>query len=293
MLGEGIFPHHGCGMASENTIDHAKALEARTSSGAFRGVLVGSAVLLALLPIPVTALQLLPVYAIHGRFLTFYTPLICLLLVAYLFHVRDALARLMFADILRPLPEQDPYYRESASDSARRWLRRVQAFVLALLPALLLVGSFLCMTRYTARLKVSVELAEAPAPGQVKEEEVGVAGLDSAASMAARQLDARTRGVKGGLKRSPGSDSVAVADSLPIRVSVLQTTGIDDIPLFTELTVLYIGIFGTALAAVILMALKEHAKVAMGLSEEDLMLRDWSPAGALSEEHPMVSRPGQ
>jgi hypothetical protein len=53
---------------------------------------------------------------------------------------------------------------------------------------------------------------------------------------------------------------------------VLQTTGVDDIPSFTRLTILYIGIFLSAEIALILMALKEYAKEAMGLTERDLML---------------------
>jgi hypothetical protein len=52
----------------------------------------------------------------------------------------------------------------------------------------------------------------------------------------------------------------------------LRTAEIDDIPLFGELTVLYIGAFAATLIAIILMALKEYAKTAMGLSERDVVL---------------------
>jgi hypothetical protein len=52
---------------------------------------------------------------------------------------------------------------------------------------------------------------------------------------------------------------------------VLRSSSIDGIPLFRELTILYIGAFGSACVAVVLMALKEHAKETMGLSEQDLM----------------------
>jgi hypothetical protein len=57
-----------------------------------------------------------------------------------------------------------------------------------------------------------------------------------------------------------------------LRRYVLQTTGVDDIPFFTRLTILYVGIFLSAEVALILMALKEYAKEAMGLTERDLML---------------------
>ena len=63
-----------------------------------------------------------------------------------------------------------------------------------------------------------------------------------------------------------------VLDSVALRQEVLQSAGIDSIPLFTELTAWYIGIFVTALTAVVLMALKENAKEAMDLSEQDIIL---------------------
>jgi hypothetical protein len=53
--------------------------------------------------------------------------------------------------------------------------------------------------------------------------------------------------------------------------------------LFTELTALYIGIFATALMAVIMMALKENAKDAMGLSEQDLILGPPGDVEAVAE----------
>jgi hypothetical protein len=55
------------------------------------------------------------------------------------------------------------------------------------------------------------------------------------------------------------------------RQLVLRTAGVDAIPLFTELTALYIGIFASAATALVLMALKEYAKDTMGLSEQDIV----------------------
>jgi hypothetical protein len=56
-----------------------------------------------------------------------------------------------------------------------------------------------------------------------------------------------------------------------VREYVLRTTGIDDIPRLVELTVLFMGTFVALLIAVTLMALKEYAKEALGLSEHELM----------------------
>jgi hypothetical protein len=63
-----------------------------------------------------------------------------------------------------------------------------------------------------------------------------------------------------------------VRDPALVRQQVLRTAELDDIPMFNELCALYIGSFAAALTAVILMALKENAKEAMGLSEQDLIL---------------------
>jgi hypothetical protein len=61
---------------------------------------------------------------------------------------------------------------------------------------------------------------------------------------------------------------------------VLRTTGIDDIPRLVELTVLYMGAFVALLIAVTLMALKEYAKEALGLSEHELMFGRYYRSGA-------------
>jgi len=252
-------------------------------SGLLRAALLGCALFLALLPIPVTLLRLLPAYEMHARFLAFYTPLVCLLALAYLVYVRDSLARLMFASILNPLPEPDPYYRMSAAEAVQRRFRQVQGIVLALLPALLLATSFYCLVRYTDRLRESMAIA-ATQPIEVPEtgEEVGRATPDStgdsaaeAAPAAARERERATKTSRAGaVDTTPAAVAPAAPEpgAAPPRETVLQGTKIDAIPMFTELTVLYIGIFVSALLALILMALKEHAKEAMGLSEQELVV---------------------
>ena len=229
-----------------------------------RAALLWCALLLALLPLPVTWFRLLPVYETHARFLAIYAPVVCLLLLAYLLYIRDALARLMFANILNPLPETDPYYRMSAAETVQRWLRQAQAAVLALLPVVLLAASFYCLVRYTDRLRFSASAAaaatsELPAAG----EEVG------------RVSEAPHRAPDVPVVAPPVAPVEAVVS--PARDQILNTAGIDAIPMFTELTVLYIGIFAAAMIAVILMALKEHAKEAMGLSEQEMVMGRYVP----------------
>jgi hypothetical protein len=234
--------------------------------------LLTCALLLAVLPIPVTAFRLFPVYDVHARFLLFYTPLVCLLILAYLFYVRDSLGRWMFANILYPLPEFDPYSGSSTRRTVVGLFRGFRITLLAVLPLILLGLSFYCFRRYTARLSESVEIATATwerarvrqAPAQLPEP--------------------RSHG-KGrpGVNSDSSPDSAEVMDSVTLRRAVLHNTSIDSIPLFTELTIWYIGIFATALMAVLLMALKENAKEAMGLSEQDIIVGPPGDPEALAE----------
>jgi hypothetical protein len=76
------------------------------------------------------------------------------------------------------------------------------------------------------------------------------------------------------------------------RARVLALTPIGSIPMLTELTALYIGIFAATMTALALVALKELAREALALSEQELMLRAWSPVSASSEAHPFKSGEG-
>jgi hypothetical protein len=205
------------------------------------------ALALVFLPIPVATLELLPTYRSQARFLAFYAPVVCFLTLAYLFYVRDTLARLTFAGILDPLPPVEPYYRGTMQERLSRLLGKLRSGFIMALPALLLIASLICTFRYTHRLNQSVELA-----GEIAAlPDTGGDGLGYVAGTA---------------EGTVGNQSAAA------RARILATADIDDIPLFVELTALYIGIFVTALAALVIMWLKEYAKEAIGLSEEDLLL---------------------
>lgn len=240
----------------------------RSYSRVLRTALFLGAVVVALLPIPVAALGLLPVYRVQARFLMFYSPIVCLLILAYLFYVRDSLARLMFANILNPLSSAGQYYRPPVGLSLRRAARSFRTAVLALLPAVLLATSFYCAIQYTSRLNDSVDLATAT---WVRARD-SLSAVEKQPTKATAPRSRATRRSPGPARDSVSRDSVGNTDTLTVREQVLRTAGIDQIPIFTELAVLYIGIFAAALVGLILMSLKEYAKDAMGLSEEDLVL---------------------
>jgi hypothetical protein len=237
------------------------------------------AVVTAILPAPVGYFQLLPAYTIQTKFLIFYGPLVCFLTLAYLFYVRDSLARAMFADLLDPSPSPDPYYGEPLSASLRRAIRRVRSVVLALLPVALLVTSSYCAVEYLRLMNRSVGAAieqKRTDPAQLGKSG-GVRGSAADSTPVTAKVRARRRSAARS-SRPDTTDSAPSSDSL--RQLVLHTARVDDIPSFTRLNVLYLGIFLAAEIAFILMALKEFAKEAMGLSERDIML------GAGPADHP-------
>jgi hypothetical protein len=234
-----------------------------------RSALIACAVVVALLPIPVAALELIPAYRVQARFLVFYAPVVCLLILAYLFYVRDTLARLMFAGLLRPLPEADPYDRPGLGELLIRLLRGTQTVVLALLPLLLLGTSYYCITRYTALLTKSVEIAGASLAREPADKLSGDSLPPAKPANAGRRSEQRAGGSRAA---DAPQDTVVVQRPRLAREEVLRTAELDEIPMFNELCALYIGSFAAALTAVVLMALKENAKEAMGLSEQDLIL---------------------
>jgi hypothetical protein len=232
------------------------------------------AVLLALLPIPVTAFELLPTYYAQSRFLLFYAPTICLLTIGYLVYVRDILARFLFHDTLDPT-EVDPYYGNQLS--RRAWIK-IRATILALLPLILIAASLYCVTRYMRRLEQSLAVS-----GQVVLDRLPAAQrgelLRTPATSAlptVRQDSLRTSGAAPdsvAARRGGTEDLVGTAvDEAALRRYTLRTANIEDIAYFKELTILYIGTFVCAIAASVLMILREHAKTVLGVSEEGLIL---------------------
>jgi hypothetical protein len=247
-------------------------------SSTVRSVLGFTALVVTLLPIPVIYFGILPAYEKHGWFLLFYTPFLCLLTLCYLFYVRDSLARVTFADVLDPPPPSDPYAREFAGDQLRRGYRRIKGIVLGILPALLVLTSMYCISRYFVAFDESV----ARSVETYKDRSLSSQSLPAVVGPRERR---KRRSAKPPVSEAkPSSEDTAGAsqdstrDSLPllsdssaVRDYVLRTTVINEIPQLGKLTAFYLGAFIALLIAVTLMALKEYAKEALGLSEHELM----------------------
>jgi hypothetical protein len=241
-------------------------------SSAIRGALAMTVIAVTLLPAPITYFGVLPTYRMHAWFLLFYAPFLCLLTLCYLFYVRDSLARAMFANLLIPAQPPDPYYLEPVGRRLKRGFRRLKAVLLGILPALLVIASMYCVSRYLGSLNQSVALAtEAYVQRSAGAQEVGMRQEDRERVGRRRSAD-RIEG-----KRVPPAGAIpadslpAPSDSLAVHSYVLRATVIDDIPQLLELTLLYTGAFVTLLIAVTLMALKEYAREALGLSEHEVM----------------------
>jgi hypothetical protein len=244
----------------------------RTNSTWYRRALSVAAVVTAISPAPVMLFQLVPAYSLQAKFLIFFGPLVCFLTLSYLFYVRDTLARAMFADLLNPPPEPDPYYGEPFAAVAHRVLRRLRSVLLALLPIALLLISAYCAVEYLRLVNRSVaeavEQARHESPMQGRRSTLREPGPDSLGRTSRARPGRRT--AKIAPAQNDSTPGPLRTDSL--RQSVLRSAQIDDIPRFARLNMLYIGIFLSAEVAFILMALKEYAKEAIGLTEGELML---------------------
>lgn len=259
-------------------IEVHRPAETHGYSSTVRSVLGLTALLVTLLPIPVIYFGILPAYQKHAWFLLFYTPFLCLLTLCYLFYVRDSLARTTFADLLDPPPPPDPYSRESAADQVRRGIRRIKGLVLGILPALLVLASMYCIASYFAAFDQSVALSVQ----SYREKSLSRQSMPAVVGPGEGQKR-RPAKPSGSPAKPAGVDTLATRqdttrDSLPspsdssaIRGYVLRTSEIDKIPQLVKLTALYVGAFVALLIAVTLMALKEYAKEALGLSEHELM----------------------
>lgn len=87
-----------------------------------------STLVVASLPIPVTALGLIPTLAVHTKLLSVYTPLFCFLMLGFIFYSRHKLARIMFPEHFTELGFVLPRWARIA----RSLIRSLPFFLIAL-----------------------------------------------------------------------------------------------------------------------------------------------------------------
>jgi len=103
----------------------------RAFSQFFKNYMSLAAVVTASLPIPISAMKLIPAFAAQSRFLSVYASLFCFLMLAFLFQCRHSLARWMFVE-----------------SKGRR--------MVTLLPLVLIVGALVCAFTYHATIEKSI-----------------------------------------------------------------------------------------------------------------------------------------
>ena len=140
--------------------------------------------------------------------------------------------------------------------------------MLTLLPGLLLLGSVACVLQYLARFNDAVAAAGATL---TRRPAVGAdVGLVPSAPLSAPGTEALGSGRGTQHVDSSASEASIIAETEMLKRLDAETPY--DIPYFAELTALYIGSFLGTMIALMLMGLREYAKEALGLSEQEFVL---------------------
>jgi hypothetical protein len=136
------------------TIVSARPTRVESFAKFFKNYMSISAVVAAALPIPVTSFKLIPTYRAHTSLLATYTSLFCFLVLGFIFYSRHTLARLMFPEFFGRRFISTGF--EPASETVIRAAKRILRFVVAILPALLILASLTCVYLYHTNLDLSL-----------------------------------------------------------------------------------------------------------------------------------------
>ena len=200
-----------------------------------------SSVVAAALPIPVTAVGLIPTFSAQTSYLATYTAMFCFLCLGFIFYSRHQLAPQMFGEFgraryARAAPSDGQLKRTAlrvAIESAARGLRMLanvsSRMFVPILPFLLILGALYCSLKYHALLAEAVTYLRQDLPEALSTE------------------------------------------------AILEGTPFDQIPFSTQLALHYIGIFITAESAFIVMAIKEYLQDLIGLSDLTIITGEPEP----------------
>ena len=228
-----------------------------------------SSVVAAALPIPVTAINLIPTYSAQTELLSTYTPMICFLMLGYLFFMRHRIGMGMFGVALEqfrfqqkrshPRDDDESTLINRAHENRLRVMRR-RAFIIDSLPLLLIVLTIGSIFTYHMIYDRSVNRVESDKVlfGTVREkvaEEMVKEGIEDSENY--------TASINPSL-----INHNSVIDGIPKYLSLSK------IPEGYILMILYIFIFVFAEAAFILMAIKEYLQDLLRLSDTTLLVSD-------------------
>ena len=205
-----------------------------------------SSVVTASLPIPVTALHVIPTFAVQTKVLSTYTPLFCFLILGFIFYNRHQLARLMF-------PEY--FVRPRITDvRILNLMLTIRRNFIVFFPLVLIVLSLFCVFRYHEILNDAISNIRSSLIEEVKKGETD-------------EKDTSLQIIVNKIK-----DKKNIKEKLSDKWILSETDrGVLYNYNSSILMVYYMAIFITAEASFILMAIKEYLQDLVGLTEMDLI----------------------
>lgn len=196
--------------------DPLEPMRVRAFAHFFKRYMSLSALVVAALPIPVTAFELIPTFAVHKKILSVYVSLFCFLILAFIFFSRHRLARLMFSEYC---------LRQSIKSTRKIIISKLKIFIINALPILMIITSLACLLGYHYILERH---------------------LGYAVKFSSPQSIILERGR-------------ILSETIPGSLDSILLIG------------LYLGIFITAEAAFVLMAIKEYLQDLLGLSDIEII----------------------
>jgi len=226
----------------------------------FKNYMNISTLIVAALPVPVTSLGFIPTFAVQTKLLSVYTSLFCFLLLGFIFYLRHSLARIMFGDFFDAPMAQPP---GNALNILHRLLRsagRSKIFIVNVLPLLFIAISLVLTFQYNDVLK-----------GEVNR----IRNCNQLLSQYGESVIWNSYGAcshEAVTGPPPNSAAARTEEQYPTTFKgILSSTDLNDITYSSRLMIIYVGIFITAEAAFILMAIKEYLQDLLGLSDMDLI----------------------
>ena len=234
------------------------------------------AILTAALPIPTAAFQLIPTFQAQTKLLSVYTSLFCFLVLGFVFYSRHELTRLIF-------PEY--FGKEYAQANAIRFGRKMTFIIrsfLRAMPLSLIILSLASAFSYNYLLDQSISSIRASIS-----EQSGLPALDSERA----ELEARAKKLLESGASSENNTQIQnerrILEALQLREAekrqkievklsseAILKSDRGLIPWANLLMLFYIGMFLTAEACFVMMAVKEYAQDLLGMSEVALITRD-------------------
>lgn len=220
-----------------------EAVRIRRFARFFKNYMSVSSLILASLPIPVTAWKVLPIYEAHRGILTTYTPVFCFLILGFLFFSRHYLARRFF-------PEYLGFAFGAASSATFRWgmrVERVWNWFFAMSPFFLIALSVLFVYLYHELLAISLSAASGLDPLLIDKFVPHVAGSEPLPMLPAGQLYLSEQ-------------------------YIMNNLSFAGVPFGSQLILYYLAIFCCAEAAFVLMAMKEYLQDLARLTDMQLIV---------------------